>query len=884
VFTSPATGAAERIGEENGDGEREEVLRDVIGGKDQEEHLGHVGMGTGEISGKPGTEGQVKGNTEEGAGGKTTISAEGAVEKVKDKVGDVKQGIKNLVISGAKGSAATEDTTTEASKVSDGSGTAGTGGAGDSTKSAEAAGSAKHSPSKNKDAGVGVGASAGATKPSGAPKTKDKDNAPSSKPTTGSSESHPGKTVTEKKAAPAAPATKAVSAVPGDTVPRPSPLATSKTTGSKASASVVASTSSAARSPKTTGTAGTTSATTTSPTSHKFPAASKSPTSTTATRFPAASKATTTSTSTSATKSAVPVATSPTTRTRLSSGASAGASSTAAKSPTSTTSSRTPARSDSKPNTAGGGKTASTITPASASGVDRSTSSARRLSAVPAATPSKPGGILSKRLTPSHTGPPRSTPRPATAENPHATPTPAPLRPHVTGTPSKPTASSLAKARTPAGAGLDSHTTPSSGPERRAMSLGRASGSAARASLGAGATHTHTPASTKKGVTGETDGSPLSHTKSASTPSRTSMVSTSRLLQGTAASRARAAANAANAGNAVNSGSPAQAHGSASKTAKAGTAGTAGTVGTTSTSHVTPTKSVAGKGTPGKRAGTGTTHSEQKHEKAKTAPTRADLGAQTIADGGADDAHATGEVIRAEPGSSPAGQAGGSSSDPPSHPKDENSNPAPAEVNEAKTGPVGLSPIGRIGLAGAREAPAPIGGPGKVESVGSVLRDKEESGAEVDHANAHESGQEDRVGGSEMVDSADPVEQDKNVAEGGDAGAPLQEEEKKKAVGDTEVAGQDGAVGTSAFGRIGLAGGRETHVGGPEKIEAVGSVLREREKQSRGSGGEVVETGDRSGGHHNQQGELGPQSGHVVSESAGHTQEDDTLGEIPDME
>jgi hypothetical protein len=81
-----------------------------------------------------------------------------------------------------------------------------------------------------------------------------------------------------------------------------------------------------------------------------------------------------------------------------------------------------------------------------------------------------------------------------------------------------------------------------------------------------------------------------------------------------------------------------------------------------------------------------------------------------------------------------------------------------------------------------------------------------------------------------------------------------------------------------------LAGGRETHVGGPEKIEAVGSVLRERGEQDRGSGGEVDETGNSSGGHHNQQGELGTQLGHVVSEIAGHAQEDDGLGEIPDIE
>jgi hypothetical protein len=193
--------------------------------------------------------------------------------------------------------------------------------------------------------------------------------------------------------------------------------------------------------------------------------------------------------------------------------------------------------------------------------------------------------------------------------------------------------------------------------------------------------------------------------------------------------------------------------------------------------------------------------------------------------------------------------------------------------------------------------------------VGSVLRDKEESGAEANGASAgagaDASGGEavevektntpgdtpiGRVGpagakedpggdGPETVESVDSVKQDKSDAEGGDTGAPPQEEEGHGSVGN---AGNAGPVGASAFGRIGLAGGKETHFGGPEKIQAVGSVLRE--KLHGGSGGEVDETGDTSGGHEGQKGGLGLQSGREVSDGAGQVQEDDALGEIPDME
>ncbi|WWC57921.1 uncharacterized protein I303_100456 [Kwoniella dejecticola CBS 10117] len=128
-----------------------------------------------------------------------------------------------------------------------------------------------------------------------------------------------------------------------------------------------------------------------------------------------------------------------------------------------------------------------------------------------------------KPLVPSHTGPARQ-PRPASSAQAHTQGTPSPLKPQITGTPSKPTASSLAKARIPSGPLSTPPSSTTRSTKRESLSLGRASGSTARSSNGIG----RDSLSPSPG--------PASHARLSSSGS-----GGSRLLQGTAASRARAA-------------------------------------------------------------------------------------------------------------------------------------------------------------------------------------------------------------------------------------------------------------------------------------------------------------------------------------------------------
>ncbi|WWC85611.1 uncharacterized protein L201_000475 [Kwoniella dendrophila CBS 6074] len=149
----------------------------------------------------------------------------------------------------------------------------------------------------------------------------------------------------------------------------------------------------------------------------------------------------------------------------------------------------------------------------------------RRESSESAVKPSHPPSSFNrtpKPLVASHTGPSGSSiRRPSSSAQGNV---PSPLKPQLTGTPSKPTASSLAKARIP------SATTPNSttkSTKRESLSLGKSSGSVTRSSIGRGDSTSPSPAGNTKDIS--------------STPSKISSSGGSRLLQGTAASRARSA-------------------------------------------------------------------------------------------------------------------------------------------------------------------------------------------------------------------------------------------------------------------------------------------------------------------------------------------------------
>ncbi|OCF59860.1 hypothetical protein L486_02533 [Kwoniella mangroviensis CBS 10435] len=265
------------------------------------------------------------------------------------------------------------------------------------------------------------------------------------------------------------------------------------------------------------------------------------------------------------------------------------------------------------------GPAPSTTTPARArTSLGHQSTTSSSASKRPPSTAIPPVGRTHKPLVPSHTGPTHRTP---SSENQSHT-VPSPLKPHLTGTPSKPTASSLAKARIPSGP-LSSPG--SSRGKRESLSLGRSNG---RNSIGE-----------EKGRSSPASG----ESKDTSTPSKTSSTGQgtgSRLLQGTAASRARSAG--------------VQHHESPSKTAS------------------TPVKNSTPKTTSTKSTGTPSTSSTR----TPITTTRAKTPASST----------SAPRVRVRP------QA--QNSDTPS--KGTNTH-----IHEAKTPAVGKLPIGRLGLAAA---------------------------------------------------------------------------------------------------------------------------------------------------------------------------------------
>ncbi|WVQ80487.1 hypothetical protein IAT38_002592 [Cryptococcus sp. DSM 104549] len=176
----------------------------------------------------------------------------------------------------------------------------------------------------------------------------------------------------------------------------------------------------------------------------------------------------------------------------------------------------------------------------------RSTPSASTATSPPSAHTAKP-------LTPSITGPARHT-RPASSMSPPAAAgSPSPLKPHLTGTPSKPTASFLAKTKSPPSGQAGR---PEEKP--RQSSVGRAAGarvSAAGASPQTGRKSLTSPSPASGAGTGRSASrmsTPAAHAQASAPGSgegkKTGSLgssSGSRLMQGTAASRARAAASQA---------------------------------------------------------------------------------------------------------------------------------------------------------------------------------------------------------------------------------------------------------------------------------------------------------------------------------------------------
>ncbi|WVF66469.1 hypothetical protein IAT40_001209 [Kwoniella sp. CBS 6097] len=219
------------------------------------------------------------------------------------------------------------------------------------------------------------------------------------------------------------------------------------------------------------------------------------------------------------------------------------------------------------------GTSASTTTPrarVSLSSSNSASASAARKPAVETTPPAadkhsgQPGSAQNTtstpKLTPSHTGP--ASGRRSSSVMAAAKASPSPLKPHLTGTPSKPTASSLAKARTPSASGAPATGTSttsshSAGDKRESsMSLGRQSGGKVLAQRARQCSASPSPAGTAAGarrrpssvlgssgdqVQVQTPSKARSTTAPATTPSNSSGTG-SRLLQGTAASRARAAA------------------------------------------------------------------------------------------------------------------------------------------------------------------------------------------------------------------------------------------------------------------------------------------------------------------------------------------------------
>ncbi|WRT63441.1 uncharacterized protein IL334_000346 [Kwoniella shivajii] len=211
------------------------------------------------------------------------------------------------------------------------------------------------------------------------------------------------------------------------------------------------------------------------------------------------------------TTSASPATTPAATRSRLSSG------------PTSSSSSpHTRVSSTPRSRTSLGQSSTPTITPRSVN-----TKSSTSASASVQTKPRTP-----KPLIPSHTGPPPTSSTKSRISEGTTSGIGSPLKPHVIGTPSKPTASSLAKARIPTTPSLHSrlNTSPGASTEKRNPN---SESSIRKSSIGTRGT------SLSPSPSPATSTNTRIHTQT-HTPSKVQN-SGSRLLQGTAASRAKAA-------------------------------------------------------------------------------------------------------------------------------------------------------------------------------------------------------------------------------------------------------------------------------------------------------------------------------------------------------
>ncbi|WVQ64608.1 uncharacterized protein L199_002775 [Kwoniella botswanensis] len=298
----------------------------------------------------------------------------------------------------------------------------------------------------------------------------------------------------------------------------------------------------------------------------------------------------------------------------------------------------------------------------------------------PLSTATPPVGRTPKSLVPSHTGPTHRTP---SLDNQGHT-LPSPLKPHLTGTPSKPTASSLAKARIPSGPVFTPGATRG---KRESLSLGRSRG---RNSIGE-----------EKGRSSPASG----ESKDTSTPSKTSSTSQgtgSRLLQGTAASRARSAG--------------VQHHESPSKSTS--------TPMKTSKPKTTSTKSTGRPSTSSTR--TGATSSRAKTPASSTSTSRVRVRPQSHTSGGTNDT----------PSKS-------------------------TNTHEAKTPAVGKSPIGRLGLAAAGmkrpEGPmSEVGRKGREEGKGGRI-DSNNPGQEENDYDNHEPEKQEKAAEEELRELTESV-------------------------------------------------------------------------------------------------------------------------------
>ncbi|EIW67833.1 hypothetical protein TREMEDRAFT_63725 [Tremella mesenterica DSM 1558] len=330
------------------------------------------------------------------------------------------------------------------------------------------------------------------------------------------------------------------------------------------------------------------------------------------------------------------------------------------------------------------------------------------ISSTPKDSPIKPPSISSvrqpkipqtSRLVPNMTGPRHRSPSASTVGG---ITSPPPLRPHLTGTPSKPTASFLAKQRPAHSSEEKRKSTPSN-----TMSLGRNAGSRISSAS--------RPAPRKSIEQDVKISQPTSPTTSKQSTTG------SRLLQGTAASRARAANVSPKTDKSTNSPS----------------------------NKVTSLRNVSNSMSSGKTP-----------SKSPTSPTTKINGNSNASATALSSKKSLGKVpsdIQKTPavGRSPIGRLGLAAA-------------REKAVRPEQTPPVGNSPIGRIGLAGAREKAKPVEeerdeegeavqveeGGSKQETNGEVAEAQEISGETSDVRKDEEGEEKEQEPGSEKGNPA----------------------------------------------------------------------------------------------------------------------------------